>query len=182
MAELIEFTYAQLSLAAYAEFNKYAPLEALVKAGFSLAQAEQFVATYRILDHQPNTTGSGFSATVFQRIGDENSRILAIRGTEPTPTDLISDISIGLFGTVVLQPQYAALTDYLRDLRNLGIISATQNFSVTGHSLGGYLKEKRGQLLFRRGAGSSSWAERGLQAQGAAIFVCQVPARTIVNG
>lgn len=48
MADLIEFTYAQLSLAAYAEFDKYAsPLEALKAAGFSSDLAQQFVATYR---------------------------------------------------------------------------------------------------------------------------------------
>jgi hypothetical protein len=81
MADLIEFTYAKLSLAAYAKFNESAsPIDALVTAGFSLAQAEQFVATYQILDHQPNT-GSGFSATVFQRIGSDDPPILAIRGT-----------------------------------------------------------------------------------------------------
>ena len=144
MADLPELTYAQISFAAYANLSQNLDRGQYINAlmapavGFTQQQAEQFVDTYRVLGQRTNLI-SGFSATVFQRIGDDNSRILAIRGTEPTPNDLISDLSIGLFGTVVLQPQYAALTTYLEDLTGDGGVLAGKTFSVAGHSLGGYL-------------------------------------------
>jgi hypothetical protein len=79
------------------------------------------------LGHQPNT-GSGFSATVFERVDGVGSPILAIRGTEPTFNDFASDALIALFGTSKLQPQYGALTTYLQSLTQQG--KRTGTFSI----------------------------------------------------
>ena len=65
------YQQALLAEAAYANFsnvsNEQSYVSALRTAGFSEAQAEEFVANWSIVSHQPNTD-SGFSATLFQRI------------------------------------------------------------------------------------------------------------------
>lgn len=53
MSDLTEFTYAQLSLAAYADLSgETLYTDALVAAGFSPEQAEQFAATYRVFGRE----------------------------------------------------------------------------------------------------------------------------------
>jgi trimeric autotransporter adhesin len=56
--------------------------------GWPPARVADFVATWRVLAHQPNTD-SGFSATLFERIqvgplreGEQPQRVVAVRGTE----------------------------------------------------------------------------------------------------
>ena len=85
MSNLIHPYYenAQLSDAAYADLaagmirREYE--DALIARGFSSLQAAEFANRYSIVSTF-NDSGTGFSATLFQRIGT-NEKILAIRGT-----------------------------------------------------------------------------------------------------
>lgn len=127
---------AELALAAYGNFTSNVPtLEELDDAGFSIAQANAFILKYEVVDQ--HSDNSGLSATVFL---DNNTgeTYLAIRGTEITdPGDLFAGLSIAAFGTTVLQPQYASLKNQVQAWLDGGILP--QSFSVTGHSLGGFL-------------------------------------------
>ena len=66
------FQQAQLAEAAYADFSNPDVQKALTNAGFSSAQAVEFVAHWRVIDQYDNSTGliglfgTGFSATLFQ--------------------------------------------------------------------------------------------------------------------
>jgi Ca2+-binding RTX toxin-like protein len=83
-----------------------------------------------------NRVSSFVSATVFERIGT-HERILAIRGTNNLadwPTDLVSILT---FGSPKFQLQYTALKDKVIYWISNGVL--TPGFTVTGHSLGGFL-------------------------------------------
>lgn len=77
------------------------------------------------------------SATVFK---DNNTgeTYLSIRGTEATdPADLLTDlVNIALLGSTTLQPQYQSLKTKVQEWLDNGTLP--QNFTVTGHSLGGF--------------------------------------------
>ncbi|MCC8995955.1 MAG: hypothetical protein LM517_02600 [Nitrosomonas sp.] len=103
------FKQAELALAAYAK-NLVAgrpDIEKLRDAEFSDSQALNFANTYRVVTQLPDTTG--LSATIFaDNLTGET--FLAIRGTEITdPNDLFAGLSLAMFGSTVLQPQYASL-------------------------------------------------------------------------
>lgn len=99
----------------------------------SLRQAQNFAATY-VVAAQYNDA-DGLSATVFADAG--GNTYLAIRGTDGA-SDVITDvIDIGLFGTTAFQSQYASLKTKVQEWLGNGTLS--QSFTVTGHSLGGFL-------------------------------------------
>jgi len=89
------FDMASLSEAAYADlFQNGATITAtsavqarLVAAGWSDIQATEFLTHYRVISQQPNTA-TGYSATLFERLGDGGTPtgqyVFAQRGTEPT--------------------------------------------------------------------------------------------------
>ena len=98
------FESALLSEAAYADLaGKTTPgavEKVLIAEGFSPTQAAKFVAQWRVVDHQPNTS-TGLSATLFERLDSSGNGTgeftLAVRGTEPSildPRDLIVDRQI----------------------------------------------------------------------------------------
>jgi hypothetical protein len=94
---------AELALAAYATLtpgptNTPQRREALVGAGLSPAQAEEFARKYPEVVTQYNDTATGFSATVFAAA--DGQLHLAIRGTEASDMrDVVpTDASIGLYG------------------------------------------------------------------------------------
>ncbi len=125
------FQYAQLSLAAYTPLTdtftgQISPSQLFninpdsLGSGFSTSLANQFSAQYRILSHLSDTTGSGFSATLFEKAqansDGSHDKILAIRGTNG-PADLLVDtVNVALIGSTQLNPQYIALRDYIREL------------------------------------------------------------------
>ncbi|THJ10896.1 MAG: DUF2974 domain-containing protein, partial [Nitrospira sp. CG24C] len=143
------FQYSQLSMAAYAQlpddFIGPIPQNQLIDTGFPSTLANQFSSSYTVLDHHPDD-GSGFSATLLQALDGNQQptgpKILAIRGTNG-PADLLVDlVNVALAGSTTLNPQYIALRDYIREISDLpGAPLFEQNFTVTGHSLGGFLAQ-----------------------------------------
>ena len=131
------FKQAELALAAYGNFASTVPTEPeLDDAGFSIKQAEIFISGYTVeAQHSDNT---GLSATVFKSTDPDNPQtFLAIRGTND-PLDLLTGlINIALFGSTTLQPQYLSLKNQVQTWLNDDILP--QSFTVTGHSLGGFL-------------------------------------------
>ncbi|MFI3158147.1 MAG: calcium-binding protein, partial [Methylococcaceae bacterium] len=103
------FDLAQLAEASYAEFNLFADnndgvITALIAKGFASAQATELTNHWQVIHHQQDTTGilgevfSGFSATLFEYIGEDNSAnggykpgdlVYAVRGTAGVVSDLI---------------------------------------------------------------------------------------------
>lgn len=135
------FKQAELALAAYGNFAAIVPTQQeLEDADFSISQAENFILNYRVVD-QYNDPNTGLSATIFRHTNDiyNTNSILAIRGTEIDDiNDLFAGLSIALIGdTTKLQPQYTNLKAKVTEWLTNGTISPT--FTVTGHSLGGFL-------------------------------------------
>jgi Ca2+-binding RTX toxin-like protein len=137
---------SELALASYAQLTIGAPqINELVRntVGMSATQAEQFSETWRVVD-QFTDLSSGLSATIFQARDAQGNPVgqkyLAIRGTEASGNDLAADgiLALGIPGA--LNPQFAALKTKLDNewLAEGGLLDG-QNFTVTGHSLGGYL-------------------------------------------
>ena len=128
------FTQAELALAAYANLTTTRPDEAaLVDAGMSGAQAAQFAANWLVVaQYNPP---SGLSATVFERDGQT---FLAIRGTEPTdPGDVAADLDIMAGVNPLGIPQYQNLRAKVNEWLGNGALKP--GFTVSGHSLGGFL-------------------------------------------
>jgi hypothetical protein len=135
------YTHAELSLAAYADLAPGVdPVPALTDSavGMSLAQADQFSRQWTVIARCTDPA-SGLSVTVFAPTSDPNARYLAIRGTEPAATDLTADGLLALGLPAVLNPQYVALKARIDQWRNDPAILKDKTFSVSGHSLGGYL-------------------------------------------
>lgn len=130
------FKQAELALAAYGNFATNEPTrQELVAAEFSAAQADAFILKYQTVTQYTDATG--LSATVFADA--DNNTFLAIRGTEASdPMDLLTDlINITWLGSTALQPQYISLKFKVAEWIENGVLP--QNFTVTGHSLGGFL-------------------------------------------
>ncbi len=138
------FEQAQLSLAAYAlgltqgmpnaDYNA-----ALTVAGMTDTQAADFANTYTVLAQSVPTT-NGFSATLFQN-NQTGQKTLAIRGSDNF-TDYLTDVvDVAVLGGTFGQEQYAFLNDFYQQLITQGMLSSSENFSVAGHSLGGFLAQ-----------------------------------------
>ncbi len=131
------FNQSQLSLAAYGNFQLGTIYPAdLVNpsVGMTALQAAHFAQTYSVAAQYSD--GTGLSATVFADTA--GNTYLAIRGTEMTVQDLLTDvIDIGLFGTTAFQSQYASLKIKVQEWLGTSVLSPS--FTVTGHSLGGFL-------------------------------------------
>lgn len=101
---------------------------------FSVAQADQFVDLFSVLDQYSNPI-NGLSATVFS--GADGQKYLAIRGTDDF-LDLVTDaVHIGIFGQTHLQSQYLDLKTQVGGWIANGYLG--DSFIVAGHSLGGFL-------------------------------------------
>lgn len=132
---------AELAQAAYGTFSNGVILNTdltNISVGMSPTQATFFASKWQVAD-QYNDPVTGLSATVFEAIGG-GTKHLAIRGTEITGKDLLAD---GLLTTSLpptLNPQFTALQLQLNDVwLNDPAIFQGQSFTVSGHSLGGYL-------------------------------------------
>ncbi len=132
------FKQAELALAAYADIPSGITVSALKQAGMTEIQATNFAATWTKVD-QFTDPSTGLSATVFQE-NATGQKYLAIRGTEPSnwfQDIIINDgiIAVGYLPDAL--PQYNALKSQMNVWLANGTLS--NNFTVSGHSLGGYL-------------------------------------------
>ena len=156
MATIVEQAqHAEFAFAAYAVLTSGSPSDfALTSVGFSRTQAEQFIKNYTVVDqynHEETyeltdpmtgevigtgTNRNGLSVTIFED-KQTGTRYLAIRGTENGPDFLTDVIDIVLLGTPAFQSQYQSLKSQVQTWLVNGMLPAT--FTVTGHSLGGFL-------------------------------------------
>ena len=83
---------------------------------------------------------NGFSATLFlDNVTGE--KILSVRGTNGL-NDLFTDVvSIAILGTTAIQSQYQSLISFYHELVGAGHLGSNESFSITGHSLGGFLAQ-----------------------------------------
>jgi hypothetical protein len=137
MSDSLFLKHAQLSLAAYGNFQPAtAPDQAeLRQVGFPPQDASDFASKWTVVDlYDPPL--NGLSATVFKEVAT-GKHYLAIRGTDDLD-DVVTDlISIAIIGTPALQLQYSLLKIKVEQWLASGVLPST--FSVTGHSLGGFL-------------------------------------------
>jgi Ca2+-binding RTX toxin-like protein len=143
------FEQAQLSLAAYAlglqqgmsgGTDPNSPyVKALTDAGMTATQATDFASTHTVLA-QSAPTANGFLATLFldNRTGQKT---LAIRGTDNSTGYLTDLVDVAVLGGTFAQEQYASLNNFYQSLITQGKLTSSENFSVTGHSLGGFLAQ-----------------------------------------
>ncbi|MCG7904954.1 MAG: hypothetical protein JAY95_00325, partial [Candidatus Thiodiazotropha taylori] len=152
------YSRSELALAAYSEFFQGMNLDAYIVAlrnddeGMSLAQARDFADKWRVLDQydgvieaididefgQEHTymKTTGLSVTLFENV-KTGEQVVAVRGTDDM-LDVITDVvDIGVIGTAEKQEQYAALSAKVQQWLGDGVLQS--GFSVTGHSLGGFL-------------------------------------------
>lgn len=132
------FKQAELALAAYGDLAPGVPdIQALKSkdVGMTSIQAADFASKWTVIGTPYTDPLTGVSATIFQEIAT-GQKTLAIRGTQGL-TDYLADYFI-LNGTPSqLNPQYRSLKTKVQAW--LGDGTLTLGFSVTGHSLGGYL-------------------------------------------
>ncbi|MBN1956658.1 MAG: hypothetical protein JXQ81_06655 [Desulfuromonadales bacterium] len=138
------YKYSELAFASYSNLvsGMLRPdyIDALMRGdeGMSQKQAATFADTYTIID-QYNDPSSGLSVTLFE--DGAGAQTVAIRGTTPTDLlDLATDIiDIALLGTPEYQAQYSALSAKVQQWLLSGDLHS--GFTVTGHSLGGFLAQ-----------------------------------------
>ncbi|MHB9119793.1 MAG: hypothetical protein ACYC2R_16205, partial [Burkholderiales bacterium] len=97
------------------------------------AQATNFTASWSFVDQY--TDASGASATVFQE-NATGKKYLTIRGTE-SPGDFNADYILALGFPSYLNPQFIQLRAQVGTWISNGTLPS--GFTITGHSLGGYL-------------------------------------------
>jgi hypothetical protein len=110
-----------------------------LSVGMSPTQATDFVEKWQV-SAQYTDPVTGLSATVFEEIAT-GTKHLAIRGTEPArANDIVSDLLLAAGWPSNFNPQFIALRSHLENvwLQDPAVLQG-QNFTVTGHSLGGYL-------------------------------------------
>lgn len=137
------FNQSQLAFAAYANLVPGIPsVTALTDTavGMSATQAATFASTYTVLAQSTPTT-NGFSATLFLN-NQTGEKTLAMRGTDISLADLATDfVDIAILGGVFAQEQYASLNGFYQQLIAQGALTSSETFSVSGHSLGGFLAQ-----------------------------------------
>jgi len=135
------FKYAELAQASYADLfsgsiDNTAQVALQDQSKMTLTQVATFANTYTVID-QYNDPSSGLSVTLFVAAGGQQT--VAIRGTTDL-LDLATDIiDIALLGTPEYQAQYAAFSAKVQQWLLSGDLHS--GFTVTGHSLGGFLAQ-----------------------------------------
>lgn len=141
--------HAELAQAAYGNFSLGTPsIDKLMsdEVGFSTEQADVFSKRYRVLataDSYGIGNISGLDAILFAEVDENNNltgkKILSIRGTEVSLSDIYSDILLIKNG--VAYDQTNDLNLFYETLISNNVLSSTDNLEVTGHSLGGVLAQ-----------------------------------------
>ena len=132
------YLQAELAFAAYFDLEQGVdPVPALQDGsdGMSSFQATAFAERWTIVDSVEDFN-TGLSATVFQKNDGSNEKYLAIRGTEGV-LDYVADFFVLAGLPSFLNPQYVYLKQQVQDWIDNGVLDT--DFTVTGHSLGGYL-------------------------------------------
>jgi Ca2+-binding RTX toxin-like protein len=141
--------YAQTALASYAIGLQVAQSNVVrfvdPEVGMAMPQAETFDSTWAVLQQFISAPTIGFSAVLLQRKDASGNatgeKVLAIAGTNGW-ADLITDlVNVTAFGSVLNMPQYNALGAFYAELVSSGKLGASEQFTVTGHSLGGFLAQ-----------------------------------------
>lgn len=110
-------------------------------------RTKNFVSRYEVIDHVKNTNISGYSHTVFKDTSkNDNTYILAFRGTETGGTQLLKDafFTDGFIALRLGIPQVVSLMNYSDEvLKIIREKHGSDNFKidVVGHSLGGHLAQ-----------------------------------------
>ena len=140
--------YSELAFAAYADIlvPGASNIAAYIRSKMAIAQAQDFDESWQVLAQQDLT--DGFSAVLFERMDDSGmptgEKVLAIRGSDTSlwPIDYLVDvINIATLGTSVGMPQYNSLESFYQSMIVQGKLTATEQITVTGHSLGGFLAQ-----------------------------------------
>ncbi len=137
--------YAELALAAYADSLSSAiggsNTARYKTAGMADAQAQLFDQQWKVVA-QSASDPSGFSAVLLQNV-QSGEKVLAIRGTEGSEAgaDYITDFVDVAAGQLRSMPQARALEGFYQQLLSTGKLGATEQVTVTGHSLGGFLAQ-----------------------------------------
>jgi len=135
------YMQAELAFAAYADLLPGVnPVPALRSNAVDMtaAQAAQFAETWTVIAPTFTDAVTGVSATVFQN-NLTGKKTLSIRGTQATGTDLTADGLLALGLPSNLNPQFTALKTQLDLWLADPAVLQGQSFTVSGHSLGGYL-------------------------------------------
>ncbi|MGX8882107.1 hypothetical protein ACWWD9_02715 [Methylovorus sp. SPW-M1] len=129
------YKQSMLAFASYAELAPGVPsLDSLKDARMVESQATIFLNSFNVVE-QYSDDATGASATVFEEIGT-GVKYLAIRGTESLG-DYISDLLLATVALPQLNPQYMVIEAKVAEWISTGILDSS--FTITGHSLGGYL-------------------------------------------
>jgi hypothetical protein len=138
--------YAETSLVAYASALSSAPgasnTAKYKTAGMAEVEAARFDQEWLVLSQSPDDT-NGFSAVLLQNV-QSGEKVLAIRGTEGSQggADYVADfIDVAVLGGIHGMPQYIALERFYQQILSTGKLGPTEQFTVTGHSLGGILAQ-----------------------------------------
>jgi hypothetical protein len=134
---LAQATYADLTIGLLNTDPQKAALKD--KGSMALAEATDFANKWSVAAVFHGLTGA--DATVFKNIevGAVNygKTYLAVRGTELSFTDLVTDANLAIFGIPSFDAQYWELSSQVKTWMTNGTLKS--GFTMTGHSLGGYL-------------------------------------------
>lgn len=131
---------AELAQIAYGTFSKGAILPVLLTGEdveMPASLAAEFVNNWQVADQYTDPI-TGVSATVFEA-KEGGAKHLAIRGTEFAANDLLAD---GILASAIppfLNPQFIVLKLQIDTWLNDPNVLQNHSFTVSGHSLGGYL-------------------------------------------
>ena len=140
--------YSEIALASYAEdlVSGAANTTKYADGGMSDARARQFDQSWQVLAQQD--LSDGFSAVLFERMDESGTptgeKVLGIRGTEASHwgIDYLVDVmNIAALGTNVGMLQYNSLESFYQSMIAQGKLTAAEQITVTGHSLGGFLAQ-----------------------------------------
>ena len=112
-------------------------------------RTKYFTSRFEMLHHQPNTSMSGYSHTLFQdtQAKDINDAyILSFRGTEARGVEIFKDIVLtdGSIALGIAIPQIISLVKFKKEVLKTiekDIKDSIYKLNVVGHSLGGHLAQ-----------------------------------------
>ena len=115
-------------------------------AEMTFLQAQKFNQSWQVLGQQDIT--DGFSAVLFERMDESGAptgeKVLAIRGSDTSNwyiDYLVDVVNIAGLGTNLGMGQYNSLESFYQLMVAQGKLTASEQITVTGHSLGGFLAQ-----------------------------------------